>query len=89
MIYYSYQIWTFKFSVSELREMIKGASGDDLKILESVFDEVKEFDDDELIWADFGDECRIYSRDGDLGTDTEDLLGFLQTQDFDNGDMWS
>jgi hypothetical protein len=90
MMTYTFQVWTYKFNVSELKEMIKNASGEDLKTLEAILSEVGDFGDDEQIWIEAGDKSNSFSTSlSELETDTEDIIGFLQNQDFENGNMWS
>jgi hypothetical protein len=90
MIVSSYKVWAYKFNVAELKEMMKNADDEDLTTLGLILDEVEEFGDKEEIFIETGDETKAFSSSlSELETDTEDIIGFLQTQDFDNADQWS
>lgn len=95
MMRYSYCIYTYKFTVSELKEMLLEAEGEDRETLEAILDETSNHGDDEQITIDLGDECSIRSTHHMDELDIEidpyiiDLGNFLANWPSDLGDVWS
>lgn len=99
MIRYSWKVWTYRFSVAELKEWLKeeklreNANNSIIEVMEDILIEVSEFSDEEEIEVRTGDECDISSTSVpeiniDLDVYDADFVGYLNTKEADNGDLW-